>query len=35
MGYASAVAWVIFAIVLVITAMNFWGARFWVHYEQI
>jgi len=35
MGYASAVAWIIFAIVLVITAINFWGARFWVHYEQI
>ena len=35
MGYASAVAWVIFAIVMTITALNFGGARFWVHYEQI
>ena len=35
MGYASAVAWVIFGIVMVITALNFGGSRFWVHYEQI
>ena len=35
MGYASAVAWVIFAIVMLITALNFGGSRFWVHYEQI
>ncbi len=35
MGYASAVAWVIFAIVMALTALNFWGAKFWVHYEQI
>ena len=33
MGYASAVAWVIFAIVMVITLLNFLGARHWVHYE--
>jgi len=35
MGYASAVAWVIFAIVMVLTALNLWGARYWVYYEQI
>jgi len=35
MGYASAIAWVIFAIVLVLTAINFAASRHWVHYEQI
>ena len=34
MGYASAIAWVIFAMVMVITALNLWGARFWVYYES-
>jgi multiple sugar transport system permease protein len=33
MGYASALSWVLFMIVLVLTAVNFGLARFWVHYE--
>jgi len=35
MGYASAVAWVIFAMVMVVTVLNLWSARYWVQYEQI
>ena len=33
MGYASALAWVLFAIVLVFTLAQFWIARTWVFYE--
>ncbi len=33
MGYASALAWVLFAIVLVFTAIQFVGAGKWVYYE--
>jgi multiple sugar transport system permease protein len=33
MGYASTLAWTLFLIVLVLTAINFLLARFWVHYE--
>jgi multiple sugar transport system permease protein len=33
MGYASAMAWVLFVIILVLTLINFRFARFWVHYE--
>lgn len=33
MGYASALAWILFAIVLVLTGLNFSLARLWVHYE--
>ncbi len=33
MGYASALTWVLFVAVLVLTAINFAVARFWVHYE--
>lgn len=33
MGYASALAWVFFLIVLVLTFLNFWISRRWVHYE--
>jgi multiple sugar transport system permease protein len=33
MGYASALAWVLFVIVLVITALLFRQARSWVYYE--
>lgn len=31
-GYASAEALVLFAIIIVITAINFWGQKKWVHY---
>lgn len=34
MGYASALAWVLLAIVAVLTAVNFLLARFWVFYES-
>ncbi len=33
MGYASALAWVIFVIVLLITGIQFWLSKRWVHYE--
>jgi len=33
MGYASALAWVFFVIVLVITAFQLWTSRRWVYYE--
>lgn len=32
-GKASAMAWVLFAILLAITALQFWLSRRWVHYE--
>jgi multiple sugar transport system permease protein len=33
MGNASATAWVLFAIILVITIVQLWGQRRWVHYD--
>ena len=33
MGYASAIAWVMFAIVFVLTLLVFRSAPFWVHYQ--
>lgn len=33
MGYAAALAWILFAIILTITMLQFWGARHWVYYE--
>ena len=30
-GYASAEAWVLFAIIMLFTAVQFWGERKWVH----
>jgi len=33
MGYASAVAWVLFFYILVLTLLIFRSARGWVHYE--
>ncbi len=35
MGYASALAWAIFAIIMLITALQFWLSRRWVHYEGL
>lgn len=32
MGYAAAMAWVLFVIILVITLIQFWGSRRWVYY---
>ena len=34
MGYASALAWILLAIVAIFTAFSFLTSRFWVHYEQ-
>jgi len=31
-GYASALAWVLFAIILAATLLQFWGQKRWVHY---
>lgn len=33
MGYASAMAWVLFLITLVLTGIQFYGAKHWVYYE--
>lgn len=33
MGYASALAWLIFAMILAITGLQFWLSKRWVHYE--
>jgi multiple sugar transport system permease protein len=33
-GVASAMAWMMFAVIIVITALNFLLARYWVHYEN-
>lgn len=32
MGYASAIAWVLFAIIMVLTAVAFWSSKYWVYY---
>ncbi len=33
MGYASALAWILFAIILTLTLIQLWGSRRWVYYE--
>jgi ABC-type sugar transport system permease subunit/ABC-type glycerol-3-phosphate transport system substrate-binding protein len=33
MGYASAMAWLLFLMILALTAFQLWGAKRWVHYE--
>jgi multiple sugar transport system permease protein len=33
MGYAAAMAWVMFFIILAFTLLQFWGSRHWVYYE--
>lgn len=33
MGYASAMAWILFIIILVITMIQLWASRRWVYYE--
>ncbi len=32
MGYASAIAWVLFVIIMVLTVLAFWSSRHWVYY---
>ena len=34
MGYASAIAWVLFLIILVVTVIQFKGSKRWVYYEH-
>jgi multiple sugar transport system permease protein len=34
MGYASALAWILFLIILAITIAQFIGAKHWVYYEH-
>jgi len=34
MGYASAIAWVMFAMIMALTALQFWLQRKWVHYDN-
>ena len=34
MGYASALAWLLVLIIGVITAINFWLSKYWVHYDD-
>jgi multiple sugar transport system permease protein len=34
MGYASALAWLLFMIIVTVTALIFRTARYWVHYES-
>lgn len=34
MGYASALAWILFIAVLVLTLLQLWLSKKWVHYEQ-
>jgi ABC-type sugar transport system permease subunit len=33
MGYASAIAWIIFIIILILTAIQWQAQKYWVHYE--
>jgi multiple sugar transport system permease protein len=32
-GYGTALLWILFIVILVLTLMVFWTQRFWVHYE--
>jgi multiple sugar transport system permease protein len=34
MGYASALAWVLLAIIAIFTAFSFLTSRYWVHYDD-
>ena len=34
MGYASALAWILFVIVLALTLFQLWASRKWVHYDR-
>ncbi|MCR6636330.1 carbohydrate ABC transporter permease [Devosia sp.] len=34
MGYASTIAWVMFAMIMALTAVQFWLQRKWVHYDN-
>ena len=34
MGYASALAWILFVVVLALTCVQLWASKKWVHYDQ-
>ncbi|MFN3335326.1 MAG: carbohydrate ABC transporter permease, partial [Caldilinea sp.] len=34
MGYASALAWILFAIIMALTLLQLWGSKKWVYYED-
>jgi ABC-type sugar transport system permease subunit/ABC-type glycerol-3-phosphate transport system substrate-binding protein len=33
MGYASAIAWVVFVVILALALLQLWAQKYWVHYE--
>lgn len=33
MGYASALAWILFTLIMLLTLLQLWGSRRWVYYE--
>ena len=32
-GYGSTLAWAMFIVIMTLTALVFWSARYWVHYQ--
>lgn len=34
MGYASALAWMLFVTIAIVTGINFWLSKYWVHYDN-
>ena len=34
MGYASAISWIMFIVILILTLIIFGTSRFWVHYSD-
>ena len=32
-GYGSTLAWALFIVIMTLTALVFWSARDWVHYQ--
>jgi multiple sugar transport system permease protein len=34
LGFASAIAWVLFVFIMIVTAIQFIGQKKWVHYDQ-
>ncbi|MFK9091512.1 carbohydrate ABC transporter permease [Bacillus salipaludis] len=33
MGYASAMAWILFVVIMILTVLIFWSSKRWVHYQ--
>jgi len=34
MGYASALSWILFLLILAVTALIFKSSKYWTHYED-